>query len=97
VLVDELDDAAEREGQDRAGMTMRGLALPQLPVSLLDGGRSHRDLRSGRTGLQGTVSARLQARSTSALVCAASAFGDPGRAQRLAALTPPLMFAGAVS
>src|SRR5215813_1016921 len=34
------------------------------------------------TGLQGTVSAaRLQAHSTSALVCAASALGGPGRAK----------------
>jgi hypothetical protein len=33
------------------------------------------------TGLQGTVSARLQAHSTSALVYAASALGGPGWAK----------------
>ena len=43
--VDKLDDVTEQEGQDGAGMTVRGLALPQLLVGLLDSGRSHRDLR----------------------------------------------------
>jgi hypothetical protein len=41
VLVDKLDDVWSGKARTGPGMTGRGLALPQLLVSLLDSGRSH--------------------------------------------------------